>query len=130
MTDNFKISIHDGLASAVDLYDAFILDVRGVLHDGVTLYPGVIDTLERLTAADKPFVMLTNAPRRSAAVADAMVGMGMPQRFCNKILSSGEATFLIYRSAEMNSTDKLVTGFCTLVRNEIEACLTISIGRR
>ena len=94
MTDNFKISIYDGMASVVGLYDAFILDVWGVLHDGVALYPGVIDTLERLTAADKPFVMLTNAPRRSAAVADAMVGMGMPLRFCNKILSSGEATFL------------------------------------
>ena len=94
MTDNFKISIHDGMAPVVGLYDAFILDVWGVLLDGVTLYPGVIDTLERLTAADKPFVMLTNAPRRSAAVADAMVGMGMPLRFCNKILSSGEATFL------------------------------------
>jgi len=84
----------DGMAAIADRYDAFILDVWGVLHDGVTLYPGVVDTLEHLTAAAKPFVMLTNAPRRSAAVAEAMIGMGMPAEFCRHILSSGEATFL------------------------------------
>ena len=85
------------MAAAADRYDAFILDVWGVLHDGVTLYPGVVDTLERLTAAGKPFVMLTNAPRRSSAVAEAMISMGMPGKYCQKILSSGEATFLDLR---------------------------------
>ena len=82
-----------GMAAIADRYDAFILDVWGVLHDGVTLYPGVVDTLDRLTDASKPFVMLTNAPRRSKAVAEAMVEMGMPQNFCSHILSSGEATY-------------------------------------
>jgi len=84
----------EGMAALIENYDAFILDVWGVLHDGVTLYPGAVDTLERLTEAGKPFVMLTNAPRRSAAVAEAMIGMGMPAAFCRHILSSGEATFL------------------------------------
>lgn len=84
----------DGMAAIAERYDAFILDVWGVLHDGVTLYPGAVDTLEHLTAAGKPFVMLTNAPRRSAAVAESMIAMGMPEAFCRHILSSGEATFL------------------------------------
>lgn len=85
---------YDGMAAIADRYDGFVLDVWGVIHDGVTLYPGVVDTLERLLAAEKRIVMLTNAPRRSAAVADAMVEMGMPEAYCGKILSSGEATFL------------------------------------
>ena len=97
MTENSEIPLYDGMAAAADRYDAFILDVWGVLHDGVTLYPGVVDTLERLTAAGKPFVMLTNAPRRSSAVAEAMISMGMPEKYCQKILSSGEATFLDLR---------------------------------
>ena len=84
----------DGMAAIAERYDAFILDVWGVLHDGVTLYPGAVDTLEQLTAAEKPFVMLTNAPRRSAAVAESMIAMGMPAAFCRHILSSGEVTFL------------------------------------
>lgn len=84
----------EGMAALAQNYDAFILDVWGVLHDGVTLYPGVVNTLERLKDANKPFVMLTNAPRRSGAVAESMIGMGMPAEFCTHILSSGEATFL------------------------------------
>ena len=67
--DTAPVPYFEGFAAVADRYDAFILDVWGVLHDGVTLYPGVVDTLEHLTAAEKPFVMLTNAPRRSAAVA-------------------------------------------------------------
>lgn len=93
-TDNADIPHFDGMAAIAERYDAFILDVWGVLHDGVTLYPGAVETLEQLTEAKKPFVMLTNAPRRSAAVAEAMVEMGMPEAFCRHILSSGEATFL------------------------------------
>ena len=89
-----RVPHHDGIAVIAGLYDAFVLDVWGVIHDGTTLYPGVVDTLDRLTGAGKPFVMLTNAPRRSAAVAAAMIDMGMPEAHCGRILSSGEATFL------------------------------------
>ncbi|MEE2721366.1 MAG: TIGR01459 family HAD-type hydrolase [Pseudomonadota bacterium] len=92
--DTAPVPYFEGFAAVADRYDAFILDVWGVLHDGVTLYPGVVDTLEHLTAAEKPFVLLTNAPRRSAAVAEAMIEMGMPAGFCRRILSSGEATYL------------------------------------
>ena len=97
MTDTSDIPTFDGMAAIAKRYDAFILDVWGVIHDGVELYPGVVKTLEQLTQADKPFVMLTNAPRRSKAVAEAMTSMGMPEKFCRRILSSGEATFLDLR---------------------------------
>lgn len=85
---------HGGFGELADRYDGFILDVWGVIHDGVTLFPGVADTLDRLADMGKPFVMLTNAPRRSAAVAEGMIAMGMPERHTRRILSSGEATFL------------------------------------
>ena len=85
---------YDGMAAIADRYDGLVLDVWGVIHDGVKLYPGVADTLGHLRDAGKKVVMLTNAPRRSAAVAEAMIGMGLPAEFCGDILSSGEATFL------------------------------------
>jgi HAD superfamily hydrolase (TIGR01459 family) len=94
------VPFHDGMAALADTYDGFVLDVWGVLHDGVKLYPGVVDTLDRLSDAGKRFVMLTNAPRRSAAVAEAMIGMGMPEHHCTRILSSGEATFLSMKERE------------------------------
>ena len=56
-----------GIADLVSDYDGFVLDLWGVLHDGTSLYPGVADTMSRLAAAGKSFVMLTNAPRRAWA---------------------------------------------------------------
>ena len=84
---------YSGVAGIADLYDGFVLDVWGVLHDGVTLFPGVVDALDRLREAGKRIVMLTNAPRRSAAVAGTMAAMGMPEAHCARLLSSGEAAF-------------------------------------
>ena len=38
MTES-PIAIHDGLAELADRYDAFILDLWGVLHNGVAAFP-------------------------------------------------------------------------------------------
>ena len=54
-----------GIADLVSDYDGFVLDLWGVIHDGVSLYPGVADAMSRLAAAGKGFVLLTNAPRRA-----------------------------------------------------------------
>lgn len=87
-----------GAHALADLYDGFVLDLWGVIHDGVTLYPGVAETLERLTDAGKKFVMLSNAPRRADTVSEAMVAMGMPDAFCRQVMSSGEATWIELRT--------------------------------
>jgi HAD superfamily hydrolase (TIGR01459 family) len=85
---------HPGVGPLVDKYDGLILDLWGVIHDGVRAYPGAAETLDRLIAAGKPWVMLSNAPRRSATVAAAMRGMGFRDEHCRSILTSGEAAWL------------------------------------
>ena len=65
----------------------------GVIHDGRALYPGVVDALDRLTADGKASVMLSNAPGRARAVAEMLVGFGMPERHCRSVVCSGEATW-------------------------------------
>lgn len=82
-----------GIADLVPDYDGFVLDLWGVIHDGVSLYPGVADTMARLAEAGKRFVMLTNAPRRAWAVSEQMRAMGMPEALCGPVVSSGEATW-------------------------------------
>ena len=82
-----------GIADLVSDYDGFVLDLWGVLHDGVSLYPGVADTMSRLSEAGKSFVMLTNAPRRAWAVSEQMAAMGLPEALCRPVMSSGEATW-------------------------------------
>jgi len=78
-------------------YDGFIVDLWGVVHNGVTPYPGVVDCLERLRAAGKPVVFLSNAPRRPMGIAAALTGMGIPPELYTGIMSSGEAVHLALR---------------------------------
>ena len=35
-------------------YDGFVLDLWGVIHDGMRPYPGVLDCMAALLAAGKP----------------------------------------------------------------------------
>ena len=82
---------YPGIAPLSPYYDGFILDVWGVIHDGVALFAGVADCLDRLARSGKRFCMLTNAPRRAYAVAKAMQTMGLPEPFTRDIVTSGEA---------------------------------------
>jgi len=88
------IPLIDGIGPLVSNYQAAIVDLWGVIHDGVTLYPGVADTLGALREAGIPYAMLTNAPRRAAAVGRLMDRMGLAPELRPNIMASGEATFL------------------------------------
>lgn len=83
-----------GFAALAGDYDGFIVDLWGVVHDGVTLYPGALDCLTRLRAAGKRVVFLSNAPRRPAGIAAALAGMGVGKNLYAGIMSSGEAVHL------------------------------------
>ena len=80
-----------------DAYRGFILDLWGVIHDGVKPYPGAVDCLARIKAAGRPAVLLSNAPRRAAAAQAAMRTMGIADHLYTGILTSGEATHMALR---------------------------------
>lgn len=82
-----------GLREIVDRYDAFILDVWGVLHDGVKPYDGVLGALGALRAARKPVLLLSNAARRSTGVIPHLAGIGVPPDLYQHILTSGDETW-------------------------------------
>lgn len=87
-----SISIIDGLAEMADGYDLFILDLWGVVHNGVAPYPGATDCLLRLRARGARVVLLSNAPRPSASVALHLAELGVRQDSYDWLLTSGEAT--------------------------------------
>jgi HAD superfamily hydrolase (TIGR01459 family) len=80
-----------GLAELVEGYDALILDLWGVIHDGVEAYPDVVPCLAALRRAGKRTLLLSNAPRRSTALIDQLAGLGIPRAQYDEVLSSGEA---------------------------------------
>ena len=83
----------DGIAPLAAQYEGFILDIWGVIHDGVQPYPGAIDALTRLQGAGRRVVLLSNAPRRAAAAAAGMAAIGIGAGLYQGIMTSGEATW-------------------------------------
>ena len=91
------MTILDGFADIASRYDGFILDLWGVIHDGVNPYPGAVDCLQHLRAAGKRAVLLSNAPRRSIAAEKMLRRMNIPADLYDAILTSGEAVHLALR---------------------------------
>ncbi len=86
-----------GMAAIAGEYDGFVVDIWGVIHDGVAPIAGAPDCLERLHAAGKRVVLLSNAPRRAAIVARQLEAMGIPAGHYGAIVTSGEASHLLLR---------------------------------
>ena len=86
-----------GFAPLAARYDGFILDLWGVIHDGVSPYPGAVDVLKRLRAAGKPAVLLSNAPRRAHVAQLGMRAMGIADALYTGILTSGEVAHRMLR---------------------------------
>jgi HAD superfamily hydrolase (TIGR01459 family) len=80
-----------GFAALADRFDGFILDLWGVIHDGVRAFPGAVDCLHRLRAAGKPTLLLSNVPRPNHDAQALMQRMGIANDLYTDILTSGEA---------------------------------------
>jgi HAD superfamily hydrolase (TIGR01459 family) len=76
-------------------YDGFIIDLWGVIHDGVNPYPGAVDCLRQLQG--RPVLLLSNAPRRAYAAQKMLRRMGIADALYGGILTSGEAVWLALR---------------------------------
>ncbi len=79
-----------GIAAVAQGYDGFILDLWGVIHDGVAPLPGAIDCLRTLIAGGKRVALLSNAPRRADDVVRRITQIGVPAGTYHCVMSSGE----------------------------------------
>jgi len=85
-----NLRLLSGLGEIAPRYDGFILDLWGVLHDGIAPFPGVLEALGALRAAGKRIAVLSNAPRRAALVTARMTEIGIPPALYDFVHSSGE----------------------------------------
>ena len=86
--------IISGLSEIADRYDCFILDVFGVIHNGIDLFEGTAGCLQELKAAGKAVCLLSNSPRRAHIVGAQILGKGLPDEgLFQHVMTSGEATY-------------------------------------
>ena len=90
----------EGMRGLAPDYDGFILDLWGVVHDGTAPFPGVLDCMERLIAAEKRVVLLSNAPRRADDVMRRIAQLGVPRGLYHGVMSSGEEAWQHLRARD------------------------------
>jgi HAD superfamily hydrolase (TIGR01459 family) len=85
-----NIRLITGMREVAPRYDGFILDLWGVIHDGVAPMPGAIECLRSLLEGGKRIVLLSNAPRRADDVVRRITRIGVPPKLYHHVMSSGE----------------------------------------
>lgn len=79
------------VAALPDKYRVILCDIWGVVHDGVSLYPGAADRLQQWVDEGRTIVLLTNAPRTADAVEGQLARLGLAETCWHSICTSGEA---------------------------------------
>ena len=112
------LRILSGFHALADDYDGFLLDIWGVIHDGVALYDGVLPCLKEMKRLGKKIAFLSNAPRRAHFIAEQLAAFGISRDLYEAIITSGEVTH------EMLA-DNASKGFEQFGQN----CLQMGLGR-
>ena len=79
------------LSEIFNSYDTFVIDLWGVMHNGISLNSKAIEAIQNLSKNSKNIVFLSNAPRPSAKVIEFLRKMKMEEKFLSKVITSGEA---------------------------------------
>ncbi len=85
----------EGIGALTDIFDTVLLDQWGVVHDGENLHDGAADAIDRLKAAGKQIVILSNSGKRVDDSYARMRRMGIEPETFDGVVTSGE---LVYRN--------------------------------
>lgn len=83
--------IIDSIDSIAERYDAVFCDVWGVVHNGRRIFPAAAAALQRLRAAGKIVILLTNVPKPRGPIPEQLDRLGFPRDAYNVIVTSGDA---------------------------------------
>ena len=82
------------LSEIYEAYDTFLIDLWGVMHNGIELNNKAMVVVEKLKKNSKKIIFLSNAPRPSATVIDFLIKMKMDKKYLSNVMTSGEAAML------------------------------------
>jgi HAD superfamily hydrolase (TIGR01459 family) len=79
------------LSEIYSSYETFVIDLWGVIHNGIILNTKAIEVIENLSKNSKKIVFLSNAPRPSEQVKEFLKKLKMEERLLKHVVTSGEA---------------------------------------
>tara|TARA_B100000780_G_C21113465_1_gene450207 strand:- start:1169 stop:1999 length:831 start_codon:yes stop_codon:yes gene_type:complete len=79
-------------------YDTFIIDLWGVIHNGIHLYEESVDVVEKLISKNKKVIFLSNAPRPSENVIKFLKKIEMKEKYLKNVMTSGEAAMKVLKN--------------------------------
>ena len=82
------------LAEIYKNYDTYIIDLWGVVHNGVKLNTRAVEAVKNLGESKKKVIFLSNAPRPSKEVKKFLQKLNMEDQYLQNIMTSGEAAML------------------------------------
>ena len=85
-------------------YATFIIDLWGVMHNGIKLNFKAMEVIENLKKISKKIVFLSNAPRPSLKVINFLQKMGMEKKYLESVITSGEAAMHAINQSKFGKT--------------------------
>ncbi len=85
------IPLFSSISSLVATADAWLVDIWGVMHNGVSPFMGACDACRRFRDGGGTVLLLSNAPRPAASVVTQLRRIGVPDAAYDRVLSSGDA---------------------------------------
>ena len=98
-----KNKLIKGMREIQSKYNAFFIDLWGVVHNGLQLNIEAIDVLEKLNNLNKRCVLISNAPRPAKNVEKFLLKLNMNKNLIKNIFTSGQAAI---NSLQKNSYGK------------------------
>ena len=77
-------------------YEGFLFDLYGVTHNGVKLFPNIINILQKIKSLKKKVAFISNAPRKSREIKKFLNKIGLKKNLYFDVISSGDITYQNY----------------------------------
>ena len=91
-----KILEKNRVSEIVNFYEVFFFDLYGVTHNGVKLFPEIINILRKIKTLNKKVVFISNAPRKSTKIKNFLNQIGLKKSLYFDVISSGDITYKNY----------------------------------
>lgn len=86
------IPIIEGIHALSESSDAWLVDIWGVMHNGVAPHASAVDACRQFRSAGGTVALLSNAPRPAAAALEQLRRIGVDERAFDAIVTSGDLT--------------------------------------